>query len=106
MQFDHVALQVPDISEAIDWYLKTIPGSTVLHHDPTWGLVQTPGAKIAFVLAEQHPSHIAWRVDGEALQEIASRHGAEISSHRDGTRSLYLSGPGDHQIEVIEYPAP
>ena len=105
MHFDHVALQVPDIAEAMDWYLETIPGSTLLHQDSTWGLVQTPGAKIAFVLAEQHPNHVAWRVDDAALVEIAARHGAAIADHRDGTRSVYLTGPGDHHIEVISYPA-
>ena len=104
MQFDHVALQVPDIGEAIDWYLRMIPGSEALHRDPSWGLVSAGGAKVAFVLAGQHPNHIAWRVDEDALEEIATREGAPISPHRDGTRSIYLDSPGGHHIEVISYP--
>ena len=104
MQFDHVALQVPDIGVAIDWYLKTIPGSAALHRDASWGLITAGGAKIAFVLAEQHPNHVAWRVSETELKEIAIREGATISPHRDGTRSVYLEAPGGHHLEVISYP--
>ena len=42
---------VPDIAEAIAWQQRTIPGTTVLHQDDTWGLVESGGAKLAFVLA-------------------------------------------------------
>ena len=104
MQFDHVAQQVPDIAEAIEWQRSTVPGTRVLHQDPTWGLVESGGVKIAFVLPEQHPPHLAFRVDAEELERLAAANGATIATHRDATRSIYLVGPGSLQTEIIHYP--
>lgn len=105
MQFDHVAQQVPDIAEAIEWQRRTIPGTTVLYQDPTWGLVESGGARLAFVLADQHPNHLAWRVDADELERLAQANGVPIATHRDATRSIYLKGPGSLQTEIIHYPA-
>ncbi len=104
MKFDHVAQQVPDIAEAVDWQLKTVPGTRVLHQDPTWALVESGGAKLAFVLPDQHPSHLAYRVDAEELERLAAANGVEIATHRDATRSIYLEGPGALATEIIAYP--
>jgi hypothetical protein len=104
VQFDHVAQQVPDIAEAVAWQLEAVPGSRVLHQDPTWALVESAGLRLAFVLPDQHPPHVAFRVDDEELERLAARHGAAIAVHRDATRSFYLSGPGSLQTEIISYP--
>ena len=104
MKFDHVAQQVPDIAEAVDWQLRTVPGTRVLHQDPTWALVESGGAKLAFVLPDQHPSHLAYRVDAEELERLAAANGVEIATHRDATRSIYLEGPGALATEIIAYP--
>jgi hypothetical protein len=104
VQFDHVAQQVPDIAEAVEWQLRTVPGSTVLHQDPTWALVESGGAKLAFVLADQHPPHLAFRVTDEELERLAAENGAAIATHRDATRSIYLEGPGSLATEIISYP--
>lgn len=104
MRFDHVAQQVPDIAEAVEWQLATVPGSTVLHQDATWALVESGGAKLAFVLPDQHPPHLAFRVSDEELERLAAEHGAPIATHRDATRSIYLHGPGSLATEIISYP--
>ena len=104
MQFDHVAQQVPDIAQAVEWQLRTVPGSRVLHQDATWALVESGGAKLAFVLPDQHPSHLAFRVDGPELERLAAANGADIATHRDATRSIYLEGPGSLATEIIAYP--
>ena len=106
MKFDHVAQQVPDIAAAVEWQLRTIPGSRVLHQDATWALVESGGAKLAFVLPDQHPSHLAYRVDAEELERLTAEHGAQIATHRDATRSIYLRGPGSLATEMITYPEP
>jgi hypothetical protein len=106
VQLDHIAQQVPDIAEAVEWQRRTIPGTTVVYQDPTWALVESGGARLAFVLAEQHPSHIAYRVDAEELERLAADHGVAIATHRDATRSIYLAGPGALQTEIIAYPEP
>lgn len=104
MRFDHVAQQVPDIAQAIAWWQATVPGARVLHQDETWGLVEAAGVKVALVLADQHPAHIALRVDAAELEHLAARHGADIRPHRDGTRSFYLDAPGGTGLELIAYP--
>jgi LDH2 family malate/lactate/ureidoglycolate dehydrogenase len=106
VQLDHIAQQVPDIAEAVEWQQRTVPGTTVIHQDSTWALVESGGAKLAFVLADQHPSHIAFRVGAEELERLAAQHGVAIATHRDATRSIYLAGPGALQTEIIAYPAP
>ena len=104
VQFDHVAQPVPDIAAAVRWWQRTVPGARVLYADDTWGLIEAGGAKLAFVMADQHPHHLAFKVSGEELERLAGEHGAEISVHRDASRSFYLEAPGEARVEVIAYP--
>jgi catechol 2,3-dioxygenase-like lactoylglutathione lyase family enzyme len=103
VHFDHVALQVPDIAQALAWWSATVPGATVLYADETWGLIEAGGARIAFVTAEQHPDHVAYKVSGEELERLAAGHDAPVAAHRDGSRSFYLRAPGGHGVEIIAY---
>jgi catechol 2,3-dioxygenase-like lactoylglutathione lyase family enzyme len=104
VQFDHVALRVPDVAAAMSWWQQAVPGATVLYADETWGLLEAGGARVAFVTAEQHPDHVAYKVSVSELERLASEHGVVIDGHRDGSRSFYLDAPGDHRVEVIAYP--
>jgi hypothetical protein len=104
MQFDHVAQQVPDIAAAVAWWREMIPATKVLYQDETWALVEAGGAKLALVTADEHPSHLAWRVSELELERLAERHAMAIHPHRDGTRSFYLDAPGELPIEFIAYP--
>ena len=104
MQFDHVAQQVPDIAAALEWWSGVVPGARVLYADETWGLLEAGGAKLAFVMADEHPDHLAFKGSGEELERLAARHGVTVRGHRDGSRSFYLDGPGGHGVEVIAYP--
>jgi len=103
VRFDHVALQVPDIAAALDWWCRLVPGAQVLYSDETWGLIEAGGAKLAFVMAAQHPDHLAFKVSGEALERLAAEHGAAVSGHRDGSRSFYVQAPGGSYVEIIAY---
>jgi len=104
MQFDHVALRVPDVAAALDWWRETVPGTEVLYADETWGLIEAGGAKVAFVSAEQHPDHLAYKISNAGLDRLAALHGAPIVTHRDASRSFYLQAPGEHRVEIIAYP--
>ena len=104
MRFDHVAQRVPDIAEAVDFYRRAVPGARVLHQDESWAFLDVDGARLAFVVADQHPDHVAFRVEEGELERLAAEHGQEIATHRDATRSFYLEGPGGHWIEIITYP--
>jgi catechol 2,3-dioxygenase-like lactoylglutathione lyase family enzyme len=103
LTFDHVAQIVPDIAEAVDFYTRLVPGATVLYQDSSWGFVEAGGVKLAFVLKDQHPNHLAWRVSESELLALAEKYGKEIHPHRDGTRSFYLEGPGGAHIEIITF---
>jgi hypothetical protein len=104
MRFDHAAQQVPDIGAAIAWWREMLPDTTVLYEDATWGLIEAGGVKLAFVTADQHPDHLAWRVSEAELEELAAARGLEIHPHRDGSRSFYVQAPGGQAVEVIAYP--
>jgi len=104
VQFDHVALQVPDIAAAIAWWRGIVPGTKVLYEDDSWGLIEAGGSRVAFVSADEHPDHLAYSVSEVELERLASAHGREIASHRDGSRSFYLDAPGGHGVELIAYP--
>ena len=101
--FDHVAQVVPNIAEAVAWYRENLPHIHVLYQDDTWAFVEAGGVKLAFVVRDQHPGHIAWRVSLPELERLASHHGKEIKPHRDGTKSFYLDAPGGQSIEIIAY---
>jgi catechol 2,3-dioxygenase-like lactoylglutathione lyase family enzyme len=104
VQFDHVALQVPDVAAALAWWRRTVPAATVIYEDATWGLLEAGGARVAFVTAEEHPDHVAYKVSGDELDRLAADHGVAIDPHRDGSRSFYLDAPGGHRVEIIAYP--
>ena len=97
MLFDHVALNVTNIKNAIEWYVSNLDAK-VLFQDETWGLVDIAGTRIAFTIPSQHPPHIAFAVD--SLEKIPGA--AKI--HRDGSISSYVSDPDGNFIEYIYWP--
>lgn len=104
VQFDHVAQRVSDIGSALEWWQRMVPGAVVLYQDDTWGLLEAGGAKLAFVVAEQHPDHLAFKVSVEELARLAREHDASIAVHRDGSRSFYTDAPDGHRVEIVAYP--
>jgi hypothetical protein len=104
VEIDHVAQQVSDVAAALDWWQRMVPGAVVLYADDTWGLLEAGGARLAFVTADEHPDHLAFKVSTAELERLALEHGAQIAVHRDGSRSFYVEAPGDHRVEVVAYP--
>lgn len=104
MQFDHVALLVPDIAAALDWWQRAVPGARIVYADDSWGLLEAGGARLAFVTEGEHPQHVAFKVSGSELERLAAGHNTDVALHRDGSRSFYLDAPGDGRLEVIAYP--
>lgn len=104
MRFDHIAQQVSDIATAVAWQRDLVPDTRVIYQDATWALVEAGGARVAFVLPDQHPNHVAYRVDDAQLEALAARHGRPILTHRDASRSIYVAGPDGLQAEFVAYP--
>src|SRR5262245_25634982 len=102
-ELDHVAVQTKDITGTAEYYVDNF-GATVLYADKTWAFLRIGQGKLALVSPEQHPPHVALRVDLPSLQKAALKAGKPIDSHRDGTQGIYLDDPAGNVIELIYYP--
>ena len=85
----HVAVAVPDIGRALDWYRANLDVE-VSYVDESWALLQFDNIAVALVLPEQHPRHLA------VERENAKSFGA-LTPYRDGTASSGRHGIGLHQ---------
>ncbi len=90
----HVAIEVDDVKEAIDWYADKFR-CKVAYEDDTWALLQFGNLSIALVTRGEHPAHIGF------VTETAAEHG-ELKTHRDGTRSIYLADPAGNAVELLD----
>jgi len=88
----HAALRVRDVKKAVDWYTEHFR-CEVEYQDDTWALLAFDNVRLAFVLEQQHPPHIAI-VGDPAAYGTAQR-------HRDGTSSVYLKDPDGNNVEVL-----
>ena len=91
-KIDHIAVVVNDIKESLAYYVDNYD-CMILHCDESWGYLQFDNTKLALVLKDEHPPHIAFEVD-----EV------EGKTHRDGSISKYIEDPSGNKIELIEYP--
>ena len=91
-KIDHIAIVVNDIKESVAYYVDNYD-CMILHCDESWGYLQFDNTKLALVLKDEHPPHIAFEVD-----EV------EGKTHRDGSVSKYIDDPSGNKIELIEYP--
>ena len=103
-EMDHVAVRTTDIPGTAKYYVDTF-GATVLYADNTWAFLKIGQGKLALVKPEQHPAHVALRVDLPELQAAAAKANKPIDKHRDGTQGIYLNDPAGNVIELIHYPA-
>ena len=89
---DHVAISVTDVKSTVEWYLKNF-SCKVAYQDETWALLDFANIRLAFVLPRQHPPHFALLRDPSLF--------GEPKTHRDGTRSVYVSDPSGNSVEVL-----
>jgi catechol 2,3-dioxygenase-like lactoylglutathione lyase family enzyme len=89
---DHVAVSVRDVAESVKWYTSHFK-CRVVYQDSTWALLEFGNVRLAFVIPEQHPPHIA--IIGDP-----SVHG-EPKTHRDGTSSVYIKDPDGTDVEIL-----
>jgi catechol 2,3-dioxygenase-like lactoylglutathione lyase family enzyme len=92
-RIEHVALSVTDLDGAVAWYTSKFR-CTVDYRDATWALLTFDNVKLALVIPEQHPPHIAFASsDAEAF--------GKLTTHRDGTRSTYVKDPAGNDVEIM-----
>ncbi len=92
---DHIALQVKNINDALQWYLSNT-SCKILHQDLDWALIEYNNIKVAFVLPGSHPAHIAF------VKNNPGEFGP-LSKHRDGSQSVYIKDPSNNFVEMIKY---
>jgi catechol 2,3-dioxygenase-like lactoylglutathione lyase family enzyme len=89
----HVAISVRDVAEAVAWYTKTFT-CKVVYQDATWAFLEFANIKLALVIPEQHPAHIAFtHPEAETF--------GPLKTHRDGTRSTYVTDPAGNPVEIL-----
>ena len=91
---DHIAIQVSNIQEALNWYGKHFK-CTIEYQDDSWAYIKFANIHLALVVASQHPYHLAFIVNN------AAKYGA-LQTHRDGTKSVYVDDPAGNTIEFVE----
>lgn len=90
---DHIAVAVDDVDKAVDWYRKTFK-CNIEYQDKTWAFLCFENIKLALVVPNQHPPHIAF------LHENADQFG-KLKTHRDGTRSVYIEDSAGNSVEIV-----
>jgi catechol 2,3-dioxygenase-like lactoylglutathione lyase family enzyme len=88
----HAAIRVKDVKETVEWYTQRFR-CNVEYQDATWAMLEFENVRLAFVIAEQHPPHIAILGDPAVF--------GEPKIHRDGTSSVYVKDPNGNNIEVM-----
>jgi extradiol dioxygenase family protein len=94
---DHIALQVNNIKESVDWYVENY-GCSIIYSDDSWAMLQFGNIKLALVVEDEHPYHIAFEIDG------IQGNGSSWLYHRDDTISRYIDDPSGNKVELIWYP--
>ena len=93
-KIDHIAIVVTNINHAVDWYTKN-RDCKVNYQDDSWAELQFDNIKLALVLPQDHPPHIAFEDDS-----------IEGTKHRDGSESIYEHDTFGNIIEKIKYEKP
>jgi catechol 2,3-dioxygenase-like lactoylglutathione lyase family enzyme len=92
-RIEHVAIAVVDVDIAVAWYTSKFR-CAVAYKDATWALLDFDNLKLALVVSEQHPPHIAF------ASPRADEFGT-VTTHRDGTRSTYVKDPAGNSVEIM-----
>ena len=96
LKFDHIAINVEDISLSAEWYKNTL-AAVVDYIDDTWAMLDVSGTKIALTTKSQHPPHFAFCVND--ISDL----GEDYREHRDGSCYVYRSDPDGNTIELIHW---
>ena len=91
-KIDHIAIVVTNISQAVKWYTNN-RDCKVNYQDNSWAELQFDNIKLALVLPNEHPAHIAF------IDESVTNG----TKHRDGSESIYEHDTFGNIIEKIKY---
>ncbi len=90
----HVAISVSDVAAAVEWYREMFR-CEVTYQDETWAMLKFANVELALVVPGQHPPHLGF------TSQNAAEFG-ELRTHRDGTRSIYISDIAGNAVELMD----
>src|SRR5271169_6699575 len=90
---NHIAIAVDDVQTAVDWYTERFR-CNIEYQDTTWAFLCFGNIKLALVVPNQHPPHLAF------VTPEAESFGT-LKTHRDGTRSCYVKDPAGNSVEIM-----
>jgi catechol 2,3-dioxygenase-like lactoylglutathione lyase family enzyme len=91
---NHVAIAVDDVATAVEWYTSKFR-CQIEYQDKTWAFLCFGNIKLALVVPNQHPPHVAF------VSAAAETYGV-LKKHRDGTRSCYVKDPAGNSVEIMD----
>ena len=97
INIDHVAINVIDLQESVNWYIENFKAS-IIYQDETWAMLKIGQSKLALTIPTQHPPHIAITVNN--INDFPE---GKIKRHRDGSQYLYVKDPAGNIVEYIYY---
>jgi catechol 2,3-dioxygenase-like lactoylglutathione lyase family enzyme len=90
----HMAIPVHDVARAVHWYRSQFR-VRVGYQDDTWALLEFANTRLALVIPAQHPPHIG-------VVHPTARAFGTLTTHRDGTASVYVSDSEGNAVEILE----
>ena len=96
---DHIAIRVPDVIKAANWYIENV-GGKLTHIDTYYRRIAINNISLAIIDENKYPdNHIGVLVENvEDLPKIGLR-----MEHRDGTIGVYVKDPFGNMVEYIWY---
>ena len=61
-RIDHIAIQVDNVKESVAWYMDNYD-CMIIYCDDTWAMLQWDNIKLALVVDDEHPFHIAFETE-------------------------------------------
>ena len=99
MKIDHIAIKVPDIHTASDWYCEKL-GSKVIYETDSYKRLQFDNTILAIIDEKRYKhSHIGVFVD--KIEDFPEN--GRIIDHRDGSVGCYVLDPYGNCVEFIYY---
>ena len=101
LKFDHIAIQVENICDAVEWYSSNLNAKVLKSYDD-WATLLVGNLCLSLTI-DNHPSHIAFEVEDVDLFPCSAE---EIKTHRDGSLFYYQEAPDGTIIEWIYWSKP
>jgi catechol 2,3-dioxygenase-like lactoylglutathione lyase family enzyme len=99
MKIDHIAIKVPDVEAAAEWYCDKL-GSKVVFETEFYKRLQLDNTTIAIIDEKCYEhNHIGVLVD--KIEDFPEN--GKIIHHRDGSTGCYLMDPYGNCVEFIYY---